>query len=148
MLSAYLKRNGSNGSGGKKEKDRTAHYELRYCPVPSLKGYPPNTILVRTIAASICGSDLFGLGGCPSCPEWRRPTSLFDVMPEKCGGSGHEAIGIIVDMIPPLSSEMSIGQNVAGKVMTNPKYSSADFLFLTIWLKRRQNSRCKTRGGS
>jgi threonine dehydrogenase-like Zn-dependent dehydrogenase len=116
MLSAYLKRNGSNGSCGKKEKDRTAHYELRYCPVPSLKGYPPNTILVRTIAASICGSDLFGLGGCPSCPEWRRPTSLFDVMPEKCGGSGHEAIGIIVDMIPPSSAssscEMAIGQKV------------------------------------
>ena len=36
-------------------------------------------------------------------------------MPEKCGGSGHEAIGIIVDMVPPSSStspEMSIGQKV------------------------------------
>jgi threonine dehydrogenase-like Zn-dependent dehydrogenase len=130
MLSAYLKRNSS--SDGKK-KDLTAHYELRDCPIPSLnvKDYPPNTILVRTIAASICGSDLFGLGGCPSypvqqqlkdylggcpsCPEWRRPTALFDAMPEKCGGSGHEAIGIIVDMVPPSSStsrEMSIGQKV------------------------------------
>jgi len=119
MLSAYLRRNNSSSSSdGKEKKDLTAHYELRSCPIPSLnrKDYPPNTILVRTIAASICGSDLFGLGGCASCPEWRRPTALFNVMPEICGGSGHEAIGIIVDMVPSesssSSSELSIGQKV------------------------------------
>lgn len=117
MLSAYLRRNNSSSSSSDgKDKDLIAHYELRSCPIPSLnrKDYPPNTILVRTIAASICGSDLFGLGGCASCPEWRRPTALFNAMPGICGGSGHEAIGIIVDMVPSesTSSELSIGQKV------------------------------------
>ena len=112
MLSAYLTRNTISNSGDRKEKDRIAHYELRSCPIPSLnlKDYPPNTVLVRTIAASICGSDLCGLGGCASCPEWRRPTALFNVMPEICGGSGHEAIGIIVDTSS--TCELSIGQKV------------------------------------
>ena len=117
MLSAYLRRNNnSSSSSDGKDKDLIAHYELRSCPIPSLnrKDYPPNTILVQTIAASICGSDLFGLGGCASCPEWRRPTALFNAMPGICGGSGHEAIGIIVDMVPSesTSSELSIGQKV------------------------------------
>lgn len=113
MLSAYLKRN-IISSGDRKEKDRIAHYELRSRPIPSLnfQDYPPNTILVRTIAASICGSDLCGLGGCASCPEWRRPTALFNVMPEICGGSGHEAIGIIVDIATSSTCELSIGQKV------------------------------------
>jgi len=30
---------------------------------------------------------------------WRRPTDLLASMREKCGGSGHEAIGEIVDMV-------------------------------------------------
>ena len=111
MLSAYLKRN-TISSGDRKAKDRIAHYELRTGPIPSLnlKDYPPNTILVRTIAASICGSDLCGLGGCASCPEWRRPTALFSAIPEICGGSGHEAIGIIVDTSS--SCDLSVGQKV------------------------------------
>lgn len=114
MLSAYLKRNKDSNDSNGNEKDLIAHYELRSYPIPSLNNYPPNTVLIQAIAASICGSDLFGLGGCATCPEWRRPTALFDVMPGICGGSGHEAIGIIVDIVPPASTscELSIGQKV------------------------------------
>ena len=62
MLSAYLKRNSIN-TDGEKEKDLRAHYELRRCPIPTIKGMPPGTILVKSIATSICGSDLCGVGG-------------------------------------------------------------------------------------
>eukprot|EP01083_Nonionella_stella_P249070 861603_1 len=94
-----------------------ANYELRTCPRPSLRrphsssnryAYPPGTLLVKTIAASICGSDLFGVGGCASSPNWRRPTDLLKAMQGKCGGSGHEAIGRIVDIVPSSSPSSSI----------------------------------------
>mmetsp|Transcript_13688 Transcript_13688/g.29405 ORF Transcript_13688/g.29405 Transcript_13688/m.29405 type:complete len:409 (-) Transcript_13688:138-1364(-) len=111
-----------------------ANYKLRSCDRPSLKTpllsnnnydnegnnnssatyrYPPGTVLIQTLAASICGSDLFGLGGCTSCPQWRRPTDLLVSMQGKVGGSGHEAIGKIVDMVPTtLDSKFVIGQRV------------------------------------
>ena len=104
--------------------DFVVSYELRTCKRPSLHDieksnrdgkkeyyrYPPGTVLIKTIATSICGSDLFGLGGCKSCPNWRRPTDLFAIMQKRCGGSGHEAIGKIVDIVP-LSNWSTTDQN-------------------------------------
>ena len=49
---------------------------------------------------------------CAYNPEWRRPTVLLDAMPGICGGSGHEAMGVIADMIPLSSSKYFIGQKV------------------------------------
>ena len=115
MLSAYIKPNtirSSSSSSSSSKNDLHANYELRRCPIPKIEGKPPGTVLIRTIATSICGSDLFGLGGCPCCPKWRRPTALLDAMPEISGGSGHEALGVIVDMIPTTSHEFSTGQRV------------------------------------
>ncbi len=64
------------------------------------------------LAASICGSDLFGLGGCASCPHWRRPTDLLESMRGKMGSLGHEVVGEIVDMVPKSDSKFAIVQSV------------------------------------
>ena len=149
MLAAYCHycRDFDGATSARSNKELIVHYELRTCPRPTLRKakegdniheivegndssfssdstekycYPPGTVLIQTIAASICGSDLFGIGGCQSSPEWRRPTDLFEVMQDRCGGSGHEVIGRIIDMVPPASSirevknknNLSVGQRV------------------------------------
>lgn len=122
MLAAYCCAPDCNDAGD----GLIAKHELRSRARPSLRRtsgdqqiyiYPPGTVLIQTMAASICGSDLFGLGGCAASPRWRRPTDLLTDMPEKCGGSGHEVIGVVRDVVPPPAGDadknaLFIGQKV------------------------------------
>lgn len=42
------------------EKERRVCFELRQVDIPSLEGLPRGTVLIRTAASSICGTDLWG----------------------------------------------------------------------------------------
>ena len=100
---------------------------LGRAPVPSLEGLPPGCVLIRTISTSICGSDLSGMP-CADCEvgEWRGFTDEMPrggfigndpandpfpkAGPPRPGGSGHELMGEVADVVEP--SKLSIGQRV------------------------------------
>jgi len=88
-------------------KEGRASFELRQVPLPTIKDLPNGTVLIKSIALSICGSDLWGKGG---CGEWRRPTDYLRTHQSTCGGTGHEAIGEVVEVVDPC--RFRIGQRV------------------------------------
>ena len=66
-------------------KDQRAHFELRETPVPFLdrENHPPGTLLLKTVVASICGSDFVGVSGCKcgcSKNNWRKPLDYLQMM--------------------------------------------------------------------
>ena len=88
-------------------KEGRASFELRQVPRPTIRDLPNGTVLIKSIVLSICGSDLWGKGG---CGEWRKPTDYLRTHQSTCGGTGHEAIGEIVEIIEPC--RFRIGQRV------------------------------------
>jgi threonine dehydrogenase-like Zn-dependent dehydrogenase len=95
--------------------EKRARFVLRSTAKPSLiQGHhPPGSVLLRTVAASICGSDLCGKGGgrCGGC--WRKPLDYLQLLqehPSFCGGTGHELLGEVVHVIEP--SILEVGQRV------------------------------------
>jgi threonine dehydrogenase-like Zn-dependent dehydrogenase len=89
--------------------DRIARFELRTTEKPSLAGLPPGAVLLKTVAASICGSDLWGKGGCCGL-DWRKPVDYLDTKRSCRGGTGHEILGEIVATLEPCS--LRAGQRV------------------------------------
>ena len=107
--------------------EKRARYELRRTSKPSLDNgpekHPPGTVLIRTIAASICGSDFVGKGpnnnsdstsfssSCP-CGGWRNPLDALETVVQQdiCGGTGHELLGEIVQIVEPC--HYSVGKRV------------------------------------
>jgi threonine dehydrogenase-like Zn-dependent dehydrogenase len=81
---------------------------------PSLEGKPPGCVVVKVIAASICGTDLWGAGGCCG-HQWRNRTDYLKLN-QVCGGTGHEIVGEVVGMVEPLpgkeKNQLSVGQKV------------------------------------
>ena len=88
-------------------QDRRVSFELRRVPRPKIEGLPRGTVLIKSVALSICGSDLWGRGG---CGEWRKTTDYLRSHQSVCGGTGHEAIGEIVEVVEPC--RFCIGQRV------------------------------------
>ena len=90
-----------------------ASFELRRVPKPSIESLPAGTILIKTYAVSICGSDYWGKGGGGSCcggPEWRRPTDYLRQQLHTCGGTGHETLGEVAGVVEPC--RFRVGQRV------------------------------------
>ena len=94
-----------------------ASFELRCVPKPSIESLPAGTILIHTYAVSICGSDYWGKGGgCCDCDhgaperEWRRPTDYLRQQLDTCGGTGHEALGTVAEVVEPC--RFRVGQRV------------------------------------
>ena len=93
-----------------------ASFELRNVPKPSITNLPAGTILIKTHAVSICGSDYWGKGGgnggcCGRGPaEWRRPTDYLRQQLHTCGGTGHEALGEVAEVVEPC--RFLVGQRV------------------------------------
>lgn len=73
--------------------ENKACYELRQTPIPTLDGLPPGSLLLETVAASICGTDLFGQNFC------RQAIPYLNELGPKCGGSGHELLGRIIEIV-------------------------------------------------
>jgi threonine dehydrogenase-like Zn-dependent dehydrogenase len=101
--------------------EKRASFELRSTPKPKLvsspisRQHPPGSVLLRTVAASICGSDFYGQGpGGGPCHSycWRRPLDYLKVLKERqiCGGTGHELLGEVVEVVEP--SKLQVGQRV------------------------------------
>lgn len=88
-------------------KEGRACFELRQVPLPTMIGLPPGSILIKSIALSICGSDLWGKGG---DADWRKKTDYLRQALNVCGGTGHEALGEVVDVVEPC--RFHIGQRV------------------------------------
>jgi len=85
-----------------------AVYELRNdVPKPTLDGLPAGSVLVRTVAASICGSDLIG----ENKSTGRQAIDYLDALSGCCGGSGHELLGDIVEVVAPCN-KFETGQRV------------------------------------
>lgn len=110
MMGAFLQENPA-------KLEKLACYELRSCVKPSLdlpsfddRPYPPGTVLIRTIAASICGSDFVGKGPDNSCHGccWRQSLDALGTF--TCGGTGHELLGEIVQIVEPC--KYPVGQRV------------------------------------
>ena len=91
-------------------KEGRASFELRRVPKPSTEDLPAGTILIKSYAVSICGSDLWGKGGCCDSPEWRRPTDYLRQQMYTCGGTGHEALGEVAEVVEPC--RFRVGQRV------------------------------------
>lgn len=91
----------------KPAKEGRACFELRKVPKPTLKGLPPGSVLLAVLACSICGSDLWGKNE----ETGRRPTDFIKAKDPLCGGSGHELIGQVVDIVEPCSL-LQVGQRV------------------------------------
>ena len=91
-------------------KEGRASFELRRVPKPSTEDLPAGTILIKSYAVSICGSDLWGKGGCCDSPEWRRPTDYLRQQMHTCGGTGHEALGEVAEVVEPC--RFRVGQRV------------------------------------
>ena len=88
-------------------------FELRQPPTPSLKGLPPGSLLIKSRATSICGSDLFGSGGCCASPEWRKPIDYLKTpKAAAAGSSGHEVIGTVAAVVPGGESDVQVGDAV------------------------------------
>ena len=94
---------------GPAEKDQRVRFELRKVRKPTLVDFPPGSVLIRTVAASICGTDLWGKGGCCDC-DWRKPLDFLSQKRSLCGGSGHEIIGVVEQSVKPCS--LRVGQRV------------------------------------
>lgn len=93
------------------EKDKRVCFELRKVPKPSLAGLPAGTALIRTVAVSICGTDLWGANKSTG----RGTLDYLKTIQPVSGGSGHEVIGRVVDLITPCS-ELNVGQLVLAMV--------------------------------
>eukprot|EP00755_Sulcionema_specki_P015224 Sspe_Gene.58774::Locus_32261_Transcript_1_1_Confidence_1.000_Length_2124::g.58774::m.58774/K00008/SORD, gutB; L-iditol 2-dehydrogenase len=78
---------------------------------------PPGMMLIKAVASSICGSDLYGKCH-PSCPSnsWRSVIPYFWSKRGAVGGSGHETIGEVVEVKEPCSWKK--GQLVLAMVTT------------------------------
>lgn len=98
--------------------EKRACFELRRIPRPQLSTHHPHgSVLIRTTAASICGSDFCGQGpaALPAKEEendsspssfgvsWRKPLDYLSLLAEQqiCGGTGHELMGEVVEVVEP-----------------------------------------------
>ena len=105
-------------------QEQIARFELKPTLKPTLnEKYPPGTMLLKTVAASICGSDFPGKGGC-NC--WRRPLDYLNVLADCqiCGGSGHELLGTVVEVQGPC--RYNVGQRLLGMSTAYIKWIIAD----------------------
>lgn len=91
------------------ETEKRVCFELRHVPRPSLTNLPSGTVLVRTIASSICGTDMWGKNETTG----RQTLDYLQTIQATCGGSGHEVIGQVVDIVPSdTNDKVQIGQHV------------------------------------
>ena len=74
-----------------------AVYVLKEAPKPTVEGLPQGSLILRTAAASICGTDLFGTNE----ETGRDAIGFLDTFSGCCGGSGHEILGEVVDVVEP-----------------------------------------------
>ena len=93
------------------EKEKRACFELRQVPKPSLAGLPVGTVLIHTVAASICGTDMWGMNKATG----RGTLDYLKTIQPVGGGSGHEVIGKVVDIVMPCS-KLHVGQLVLAMV--------------------------------
>ena len=107
MLAAFCKADVADAEG-------RAEFELRQTDLPSLEGLPPGSMLLKTVAASICGSDLVGRGGCGCAPDWRKPIDYLRTKQKWVGGSGHEALAEVTAVVAPCA--LALGERVLAMV--------------------------------
>lgn len=103
MLAAFLQ----------DEDTQTATYKLRVVPKPTLDALPTGSVLIQNIGVSICGTDICGKGAICGC-AWRMPTNNLDSFKGCIGGSGHETIGKVVQVVEP--SSLKVGDVVLAMV--------------------------------
>ena len=94
-------------------EDSVARFELRDVSIPSLDGLPAGSVLIKTVASSICGSDLWGRGG-SAATDWRKQIDYLRIKRSCCGGSGHECIGEIAAVVEPC--RFAVGDRVLAMV--------------------------------
>ena len=94
-------------------KSGRAVFGLRRVAVPTLDGLPVGSVLIKNLAASICGSDLIGTGEICGC-EWRIPIQHLDALQGAVGGPGHEVIGEVVGVVTPCA--LNVGDKVLAMV--------------------------------
>ena len=93
---------------GPVSKERRACFELRKIPKPTLEDLPPGSLLLRIVACSICGTDLFGKNQATG----RQAIAYLDHFMPICGGSGHELLGEVVEVVEPCEKKFPVGQLV------------------------------------
>lgn len=94
-------------------EEGVAKFQLALVARPTLDSLPPGSVLIRSVASSICGSDLYGKGAICGC-EWRVPLDYIHTKKHSVGGTGHEVIGDVAETVPPC--EFKVGDRVLAMV--------------------------------
>ena len=74
--------------------------ELRNVAIPSIEGLPAGVMLMKTVATSVCGSDLWGKMSADGEP-WRGVIDHYWEKDGAVGGSGHEVVAKVVKVNEP-----------------------------------------------
>ncbi|KAJ9472320.1 Sorbitol dehydrogenase 1 [Diplonema papillatum] len=83
-----------------KEHPMALRADMNAVQKPTLEGLPKGMLLMKAVATSICGSDLWGASTCPQ-HAWRGVIDHFYSKQGAVGGSGHEVIAEVIEVVEP-----------------------------------------------